>query len=60
MRLELLRRVNETPGIYLDPSTAGEKPRRPRILLGELEQDAAVDNILDVLEWFVGVLRDQA
>jgi hypothetical protein len=58
MRLELLHRLNQIPAVDLDESSAGEKPLRPRILLGSLGT-SDVEKLLAVLEWFVGTVRAQ-
>lgn len=57
MRLDLLHRLNEIPGVDLDESVAGEKPLRPRVLLGSLAEEGAVEGLIAALEWFVGVVR---
>jgi hypothetical protein len=57
IRLEFLHRLNEIPGVDLDESTAGVKPARPRVLLGALSEEGAVEKLLAELEWFVKTVR---
>jgi hypothetical protein len=48
-RLELLRRINEIPGVYFGPDVV---TKRPSIPLGLLAGDpAALDQLTRVLEW---------
>jgi len=49
-RLELLRRLNEVPGIDLPTSRIN---KRPSFLLSVLKDEAALRQFLEVLNWFV-------
>lgn len=49
-RLELLRRLNEVPGIDLPTSRIN---KRPSFLLSMLKDEAALRQFLEVLNWFV-------
>ncbi len=59
MRLELLRRFNEMPGVDLKESVAGELPLRPSVRLSRLDGEAACEKLFAALEWFLDVARRQ-
>lgn len=56
MRLELLHRLNEIPGVDLDESAA-ETPVSPNVRLSVLAEEGAIEKLFATLEWFAGAVR---
>ncbi|HSH95481.1 MAG TPA: hypothetical protein VK968_15165 [Roseimicrobium sp.] len=54
-RLELLRRLNEIPGVSLQPDVI---TRRPGISLSLLKDDATMKLFIAVFEWFMCEIKD--
>ena len=49
LREELRRRLNEVPGIHIDPARIGLRPNAP---IEVLAHEAAIDGLLQVAKWF--------
>jgi hypothetical protein len=54
LRLELLRRVNELPGVEI---TVDKVTKRPWFYLSVLEDDSVMEQFLSILEWVVEEIK---
>lgn len=57
IRAELLRRINEIPGVSIPPDAIN---RRPSILLSVLEDPIGLARFFDAMNWAVGEIKNQA
>jgi hypothetical protein len=53
-RKELLRRLNEIPGIALGPDVI---TKRPNIFLTKLENEVAFEKFINVFDWMIGAIK---
>jgi hypothetical protein len=56
-RMEILRRLNEIPGIAIPE---GSVSRRPNVALDVLARDGNMDRFLAVFDWFLDEVRNPA